>query len=122
VAKVKNEGRNPIPFWEMIALGTLFTLNVNTLNYSLYYIPYPVRVVGDKMGYLTAVVVAVYFSRIRNNKKLQLGPDKMYRAVMISVGAIGFAYFYPFQKSQANLYEPSERWKGYVLIGISVVT
>lgn len=59
---------------EIITLGTLYTLNVNTLNYSLYYIPYPVRVVGDKLGYLTAVVVAVYFTRIKKNKKVSLGP------------------------------------------------
>lgn len=59
---------------EIITLGTLYTLNVNTLNYSLYYIPYPVRVVGDKLGYLTAVVVAVYFTRIKKNKKVGLGP------------------------------------------------
>ena len=122
VSKVKKEPSNPIPLTEVIILGTLYTLNVNTLNYSLYYIPYPVRVVGDKMGYLTAVIVAVFFSRIKNNKKLNLGAEKMYRAIMISAGAIGFAYFYQFKSSQANLYVASERWKGYVLIGISVIT
>jgi len=79
-------------------------------------------VVGDKMGYLTAVIMAVFFSRIKNNKKLNLGADKIYRAIMISAGAIGFAYFYQFKSSQANLYVESERWKGYVLIGISVIT
>ena len=89
---------------EIITLGALYTLNVNTLNYSLYYIPYPVRVVGDKMGYLTAVVVAVYFSRIRKDKELKLGPDKMWRALIISAGAIGFSYFYRFKSSQAELY------------------
>lgn len=73
-SKIKKEGSNPIPLMEIITLGTLYTLNVNTLNYSLYYIPYPVRVVGDKLGYLTAVVVAVYFTRIKKNKKVSLGP------------------------------------------------
>lgn len=70
---LQKEGSNPIPFWEIIILGSLFTINVNTLNYSLYYIPYPVRVVGDKLGYLTAVIVAVYFSRITKGR-LKLGP------------------------------------------------
>ena len=60
------------------------------------------RVVGDKLGYLTAVVVAVYFSRVnKGNKKVALGPEKMWRALMISVGAVGFAYFYKFKSSQA---------------------
>ena len=79
---------------------------MNTLNYSLYYIPYPVRVVGDKMGYLTAVIVGVYFSRI-SHKALKLGSEKVFRALMISAGAIGFAYYYPFKKSQADLYVES---------------
>ena len=73
-SKIKKESHNPIPFWEVIILGALYTLNVNTLNYSLYYIPYPVRVVGDKMGYLTSVIVAVYFSRIVLQKELKIGP------------------------------------------------
>ena len=41
---------------------------------------------------------------------------------MISAGAIGFAYFYEVKSSQADLYVESERWKGYLLIGVSVVT
>lgn len=56
------------------------------------------------MGYLTAVVVAVYFSRIVKNREMKLGPNKMWRALMISAGAVGFAYFYRFKESQAELY------------------
>jgi hypothetical protein len=41
---------------------------------------------------------------------------------MISVGAVGFAYFYKFKSSQAQIYVESERWKGYALIGVSVIT
>ena len=41
---------------------------------------------------------------------------------MISAGTIGFAYFYQFKASQVTIYVESERWKGYLLIGISVVT
>ena len=66
LSKIKKEAPNPIPFIEVVTLGALYTLNVNTLNYSLYYIPYPVRVVGDKMGYLSAVIIGVYFSRIQH--------------------------------------------------------
>lgn len=97
---VRSERANPIPFWEIVLMGALFTFNVNTLNYSLYYIPYPVRVVGDKLGYLTAVVVAVFFSRLSSNRNTKLGPEKMWRALMITVGAMGFAYFYKFKQSQ----------------------
>lgn len=99
-SRVRSERANPIPFWEIVLMGALFTLNVNTLNYSLYYIPYPVRVVGDKLGYLTAVVVAVFFTRLSKNRKTKLGPDKMWRALLITVGAMGFAYFYKFKESQ----------------------
>ncbi len=45
-------------------MGVLYTITVATINFALYYIPYPVRVVGDKLGYLTAVLVGVYFTRI----------------------------------------------------------
>jgi hypothetical protein len=55
-----------------------------------------VRVVGDKLGYLTAVVVAVYFTRVTKSKS-KLGPEKMWRALMVSIGAMGFAYFYKFK-------------------------
>ena len=59
----------------MLRLGVFYTINVNSLNYSLYYISYPIRVVGDKLDYLTAVLVGVYFSRIHKaNKKVSLGP------------------------------------------------
>lgn len=54
-------------------LGVLYFINVSTLNYCLFYIPYPMRVVGDKLGYLTAVIVGVFFSRIGKGSKLKLG-------------------------------------------------
>ena len=41
---------------------------------------------------------------------------------MISAGAIGFAYFYQFKSSQQSLYVESQRWKGYALIGVSVIS
>ena len=61
------------------------------------------RVVGDKLGYLTAVIVAVYFTRVTKSKS-KLGPEKMWRALMVSIGAMGFAYFYKFKQSQSQLY------------------
>lgn len=71
--KVKNEGASPLPNREIFILGILYFVNVSALNYCLYYIPYPMRVVGDKLGYLTAVVVGIYFSRISNKAKNKLG-------------------------------------------------
>lgn len=80
------------------------------------------RVVGDKLGYLTAVVVAVYFTRVKSALEVKLGPDKLWRALLISAGAVGFAYFYKFKEEQKALYVPEDRWKGYSLVGISVIT
>lgn len=45
-------------------MGVLYTINILAASYALMYISYPIRVVSDKCGYLTAVVVGVYFSRI----------------------------------------------------------
>jgi hypothetical protein len=52
---------------EYFILGALYTINILAASYALMYISYPVRVVSDKCGYLTAVVVAVYFSRIKKS-------------------------------------------------------
>jgi hypothetical protein len=92
--KVKQEGKSPLPMREIIRLGVLYFINVSALNYCLYYIPYPMRVVGDKLGYLTAVMVGVFFSRVDNKSKLRLGREKLVIAVMITIGTLMFSYFY----------------------------
>ncbi len=56
------------------------------------------RVVGDKLGYLTAVVVGVFFSRISNKAKNKLGKEKLVIAFMITVGTLMFSYFYKVSK------------------------
>lgn len=107
---------------EVLRLGILYFINVSTLNYCLYYIPYPMRVVGDKLGYLTAVVVGVFFSRIGKGSKLKLGREKIVIAVMITIGTLMFSYFYKVTKKSSILYDPSEMWIGFLLLGTSVIT
>ncbi len=63
-AKIQKDPKNPIPIKEYFILGALYTINILAASYALLYISYPIRVVSDKCGYLTAVVVGVYFSRI----------------------------------------------------------
>lgn len=98
---------SPIPLKETIRLGVLYTINVATLNFSLYYIPYPVRVVGDKLGYLTAVLVGVFFTRIAKESKFKLGTEKIVIAVMITIGTLIFASYYQMKKESSTLYDPS---------------
>jgi hypothetical protein len=64
-SKYQKDGKNMIPFKEYIILGSLYTINILSASYALLYISYPIRVVSDKCGYLTAVVVGVYFTRIK---------------------------------------------------------
>lgn len=63
-SKYQKDKPNPIPFKEYIILGVLYTINILAASYALLYISYPIRVVSDKCGYLTAVIVGVYFSRV----------------------------------------------------------
>jgi len=90
---IKKEGISSIPIKETIILGILYTINVSTLNFALYYIPYPVKVVGDKLGYLTAVIVGVFFTRVAKNSKFKLGTEKIVIAIMITIGTLIFASF-----------------------------
>jgi hypothetical protein len=60
--------------------------------YALLYISYPVRVVSDKCGYMTAVIVGVYFSRIKKGE-VKLEPRKVIIAIIITIGAAIFALF-----------------------------
>jgi hypothetical protein len=92
---------------EILRLGVLYFINVSTLNYCLYYIPYPMRVVGDKLGYLSAVMVGVYFSRVGNKSKFKLGKEKLVIALMITVGTLLFSYFYKVNKKAEVLYNPN---------------
>ena len=80
-------------------MGVLYFINVGTLNYCLFYIPYPMKVVGDKLGYLSAVVIGVFFSRIKKTSKFKLGREKMVIAVMITFGTLIFSYFYKVKKN-----------------------
>lgn len=114
--------KNPIPIKEIIILGVLYFINVSTLNYCLFYIPYPMRVVGDKLGYLTAVIIGVFFSRIGNNSKFKLGKEKIIIALMITFGTLMFNYFYTVKKQSKVLYNPDEMWIGFVLLACSVIT
>jgi drug/metabolite transporter (DMT)-like permease len=79
------------------------------------------RVVGDKLGYLTAVVVGVFFSRVGKGSKLKLGREKMVIAVMITIGTMMFSYFYKVTKKSSELYNPNEMWIGFVLLATSVI-
>lgn len=88
---IQKEGPSPIPNKETLILGVLYTINVSTLNFALYYIPYPVKVVGDKLGYLTAVLVGVFFTRVSKNSKFKLGTEKIVIAIMITIGTLIFA-------------------------------
>ncbi len=63
-SKIQKDAKNPIPLKEYFILGTLYTINILAASYALLYISYPVRVVSDKCGYLTAVLVGVYFTRL----------------------------------------------------------
>jgi hypothetical protein len=56
------------------------------------------RVVGDKLGYLTAVIIGVFFSRIGNNSRYKLGKEKIIIALMITFGTLMFNYFYTVKK------------------------
>lgn len=116
----RSEAPNPIPVKEMIILGVLYALNVNALNYCLYYIPYPMRVVGDKMGYLTAVLVGVFFSRIGKSDGLRLGKEKIVIAIMITIGTMIFSFFYHPNKQNETRYKTDEMWIGFVLLAVSV--
>jgi hypothetical protein len=90
-AKVQKDPKNPIPLKEYFILGALYTINILAASYALLYISYPVRVVSDKCGYLTAVVVGVYFSRVvKSDAKLE--PKKVLIAVIITAGAVLFAF------------------------------
>lgn len=93
-SKINKEPVNPIPFKEIIRLGILYTINIAALNFSLFYIPYPVRVVGDKLGYLTAVAVGVWFTRVPQKTGLRLGGEKFIIAMMITAGTMIFAFSY----------------------------
>ena len=105
--RIKGEPKSPLPTKEVFVLGVLYFVNVSALNYCLYYIPYPMRVVGDKLGYLTAVIVGVFFSRIGNNSRYRLGKEKIVIALMITVGTLMFSYFYKITKKTETLYDPS---------------
>ena len=118
---MKKEPKNPIPLLEILLLGILFTINTNTLNYALYYVPYPIKVVGDKLGYLSAVIIGVFFTRVTMSKQNRLNCNHLTRAIAISLGILSFFYFYQYKSSQEEVYDPTERWKGFVLIGISVI-
>lgn len=105
--RIKGEPKSPLPVKEVLVLGVLYFVNVSALNYCLYYIPYPMRVVGDKLGYLTAVIVGVFFSRIGNNSRYRLGKEKIVIALMITVGTLMFSYFYKITKKTETLYNPN---------------
>jgi hypothetical protein len=90
-AKVQKDPKNPIPLKEYFILGALYTINILAASYALLYISYPVRVVSDKCGYLTAVLVGVYFSRlVKSDAKLE--PKKVLIAIIITAGAVLFAF------------------------------
>lgn len=72
-------------------MGTLYTINILAASYALLYISYPVRVVSDKCGYLTAVIVGVYFSRIKKGE-VKLQAKKVFIAIIITAGAVLFAF------------------------------
>jgi len=80
------------------------------------------RVVGDKLGYLSAVVVGVFFSRVGDKSKLRLGREKLIIALMITVGTLLFSYFYKTTKKTEVQYNRDEMWIGFVLLATSVIT
>ncbi len=88
---MQKDPKNPIPLKEYFILGALYTINILAASYALLYISYPVRVVSDKCGYLTAVLVGVYFSRlVKSDAKLE--PKKVLIAIIITAGAVLFAF------------------------------
>jgi hypothetical protein len=89
-SKLQKDPKNPIPLKEYFILGALYTINILAASYALMYISYPVRVVSDKCGYLTAVVVGVYFSRILKSD-VRLESKKVLIAIIITAGAVLFA-------------------------------
>ena len=90
-SKIQKDPKNPIPMKEYFILGALYTINILAASYALLYISYPIRVVSDKCGYLTAVVGGVYFSRIKKSD-IKLEPKKVLIAIIITAGAVLFAF------------------------------
>ena len=120
-SKLQKDKVNPIPVREYFVLGTLYTINILASSYALLYISYPERVVTDKCGYLTAVVVGVYFSRIKKSE-MKLKPKKVMIAIIITGGAVMFAFFREQAASTTwdLVYNPDTMWVGYLLMFISI--
>ena len=60
---IKKQQPSPLPISESLILGTLHTSKTNCQNYALHFIPFTKRVIGDKLGYLTTILVSIYMSR-----------------------------------------------------------
>lgn len=79
------------------------------------------KVVGDKLGYLTAVLVGVFFSRIKKGSSLKLKKEKLLIAFMITIGTLMFSYFYEGTKQTKKNFKSDRMWIGFLLLGLSVI-
>lgn len=106
----------------------LYTLNILAANAALVYVSFLTQTIGRNCRYLLVVIVGAFFSRVTAKASIKLKPKKVIVALVITAAVMLFTLMKDVHvpKMQSNKggqsFDPTEEWKGYVLLAISVMS
>lgn len=93
----------------MVLIGTL------TYNIAILFTSYPVVIMFKSCSILSAIIVGVCFSRVRD-ERLKLGTNKLIVGALVSLGIFLFNYW-----SQEDKGEKGTSLGGLILLLISLI-
>ena len=80
------------------------------------------QVIGRNIRFLLVVIIAAYFSRVaKKHTHLRVASHKLITAIIITLGVLLFNFAKPLTHNREQHLDPSQEWKGYVLLIISVL-
>jgi len=93
-----------------------------TTNFALLFLSYPTQVIGRNSRYLFVVLVGVFFSRVPHKADIKLPKHKLFVAILITFGVLLFNIMKVSGGDAADHHDPSQAWKGYILLIVSIVS